>query len=112
MVAVASDCRHCQASAGYLREMAGSRAGRFKLILIGRSERDVRSFLTQNDLAVDAVVGADLRALGIWATPTYLVVDQNGQVQRSWVGKLSPEDELNLNKSMGFNPANRARGDE
>lgn len=56
------------------------------------AESDVRQYAQQNQLQLETIAGADLKALNVRGTPTMILVDKNGKVLDFWVGKLS-EDE-------------------
>jgi hypothetical protein len=60
----------------------------------------VHEFMTKNNLHFRSLADVPLERVHVNATPTLIFVDNNGRVERSWVGLLSPPEELELFKSL------------
>ena len=54
-----------------------------------RSLEESRNYLNKLGVSVSDVVQSSLRSVGVSGTPTLLLVDNEGSVTGSWVGKLS-----------------------
>jgi hypothetical protein len=53
----------------------------------------MQQHLAEHSIAVDHVTQSELNSLGIIGTPTVLIVDSHGVVQRAFLGKLVSRDE-------------------
>jgi hypothetical protein len=62
----------------------------------GRRAIRQAKYLADLGIAVDDVRQARLTSLGIRGTPTLLLVNKDGVVRSSWVGRLRPEKELEV----------------
>lgn len=98
-----SNCGACAQSASFYRDLSSlSRRVHF-VVLTPQSEPEIRAFLDQSSIRVDAVVSLADRST-IWkdfgSTPTALHLDARGRVLGRWVGKLSPAQELKLKETF------------
>ena len=60
----------------------------------------VRQFVTKDNLRMRSLATVPLEKLHVNATPTLILVDKQGRVERSWIGFLSPPEELDLIKCV------------
>lgn len=60
------------------------------MILSADPEPEIQAFLSEHAIVPDQTVNVSLRRVGVRATPTVLVIDSKGRVERSFVGQLSP----------------------
>ena len=116
VIGVKSTCKYCAASLPFFRRISGARGGRgtgISVIAISSEEPEItRGFLGKADVAVDQVLQVPLERLGIRGTPTVLLVDARGVVQKEFAGALSHEGEEALltalsGQAVGFSPATR-----
>lgn len=106
--ALSTNCRFCEENLPLYREaiLASRRTERFKVVLAFPQEAsDIDAFLARGGLtnaAAQSVVIArvDFGKIGIRATPTALVVGQEGLVRRTKVGKFNPEDGVRLIRDL------------
>lgn len=59
----------------------------------------VQQFMSKESLRVRSVAAVPLEKLRVNATPTLILVGSDGRVERSWVGLLSPPEQLELFKT-------------
>jgi len=59
-----------------------------------------KQYLSDLNVPINDVRQATFEALRVQGTPTLILVDQNGEVEQSWAGKLPPEQETELLKRM------------
>jgi hypothetical protein len=52
------------------------------------------AYLNQLGISVDEIREFRLDRIGVQGTPTIILVDRSGIVKKTWVGKLSPQEEL------------------
>lgn len=101
VLALNSSCHYCRESAPFYQKLAQARvtgADR-DLDMIALFQNDslaVRTFNTQLGLSIRSFSDVALEKLNIVATPTLLLVDRKGRVERAWVGVLTPRHELDV----------------
>jgi hypothetical protein len=89
VMAISTQCHFCRDSEPFYKELAEKSAGRVKLIAVlpqphGEAEQYVHRAIAPSI----QVVSTPLDSLGVTGTPTLLLVDGSGRVQKAWVGKL------------------------
>ena len=60
-------------------------------------------------VAIEDVRQARFRNLDIEGTPTLILVDQDGRVESKWLGKLSPQREVEVFRAIGVKDAEALR---
>jgi hypothetical protein len=94
VLVLSTRCHFCTESAPFFRRL-GERAGsnvKFLAVLrqpVAESER----YLSGEGLYFDEIRQALIGETGAAGTPTLLLVDQDGIVKRTWVGRLAPDKE-------------------
>jgi hypothetical protein len=101
-VVVQTECRFCAESMPFYRKLSGLRAGgRIQLVVLSQEAvTATESYLHQRELEVDRVgqlKGADLPVVG---TPTLLLIDKTGTVERSWLGRLTATQEKEVTEHI------------
>jgi hypothetical protein len=101
IIVTQSNCPVCKASAGFYRSILAQRdrlnANVRIVIAAPESDSEIDSYLRSENVRADAVVQIPRgRAAGIKVTPTIVVANDQGVVERTWVGwlKSSGEDGL------------------
>lgn len=96
VLALSDKCKFCSESAPFYQRLAQDLAQRSDVRLIALFPRDVdagKQYLAQLGVSVAQVIQAPLDTLQVRGTPTLVIVDNNGAVMQSWVGKLNSERE-------------------
>lgn len=90
-----SNCRFCSESMAFYRRLSAEVRPRNVQFVVagGEPEAVLSQYLASHQLAVDRVVSMATPPEGVRVTPTLAVLDKNGAVVQSWVGKLPTEDE-------------------
>jgi hypothetical protein len=99
VIAVRSTCKFCAASMPFFRRLAevGRNGAPMSLIAVSSEPAETtRYFLGKGGVAASQVFQRPLEPLGITATPTVLVADARGLVEKEYVGTLSPAQETEL----------------
>ncbi len=96
VLALNSRCRFCTESMPVYRELVrGREPGRVRVVAhSAEPEAQFRAYLAAQSLAVDVVLGPDSGRLPVHATPTALVVDRSGIVERIVTGRLGSIGDL------------------
>ena len=100
VLALNTGCHFCQDSAPfYQRLIHAQRLGADDLEIVAvfpNDEEVVQQLVKHERLTLRIVPGVPLEKLGVNGTPTLLLVDRNGRVERTWVGLLTPREELEV----------------
>ena len=102
LLVLSSDCRYCTESAPFYQRLTRETAGRADVHLIALFPQEVeegRKYLTNLGVSINELRQAAPGSTGAGGTPTLILVDAQGVVKNSWVGKLSaPEESEILNQ--------------
>jgi len=95
VLALSTGCHFCSESADFYQRLVPSATGHGTRVLavLPQPISDGRSYLDKLGIAASEVVQSPLSAVEVSATPTVLLVDSKGRIQKAWVGKLDPERE-------------------
>ena len=90
VLALSTTCHFCTDSAPFYQQLAHDKRGDVRIVaLFPQTVHEGRTYLENLGIKVDEVTQSPLNAVGAAATPTLLLVDRQGTVVDSWVGKLS-----------------------
>lgn len=98
LVVVRSDCRFCNDSAGFYRDILalrkhdGPRSLDVRFVSV-RDESDARAFIDKHSFKEATVeqMPPDFKER-LRSTPTLLFVGRDGTIRRSWIGTLTPSE--------------------
>ena len=96
VLALSDQCHFCSESAPFYQRLTAELAQRSDIKLIAvfpQQVGDSKQYLSKLGVPISDVRQATLDSLGVRGTPTVIIVDKNGKVQQSWVGRLSPDKE-------------------
>jgi hypothetical protein len=98
ILALSVNCRYCRASSEFYRRLLSLDGhNQFRPVaLFPQSQRDAQSYLDTEHILISKIIRADFQSLGVYATPTLILVDEVGKITASWIGKLSPEEEKDV----------------
>ncbi len=100
VLALNSGCHYCQDSAPFYQRLArAKRPGADDLDIVAVFPNDVeavRQLVKDEGLVIRSVPEVPLEKLGIVGFPTLLLVNGQGRVERTWVGLLTPRQELDV----------------
>lgn len=104
VLALNTGCDFCEQSAPFYQRLADAQEpGGNDLGIVAVFPNDaetVRQFMAKDNLRIRSLAELSLEKLHVNATPTLILVDDKGRVERSWIGALTPPDELELLKSL------------
>lgn len=102
VLALNTGCHFCEQSVPFYQKLADTQApGGNDLGIVAVFPNDaemVRRFMAKDNLRIRSVAEVPLDGLRVVATPTLILVDANGRVERFWVGMLTAQEELDLLK--------------
>ena len=102
VLAVSAGCRYCTESAPFYRRIsteASNQDGVGLVAVLPQPIDEARRYLSELGVSIESVSGR-LDTLGVSATPTLLLVDRDGAVRKSWVGKLPESAEAEVLASL------------
>lgn len=104
ILALSTNCHFCTESAPFYRRLAAKKetsANAFRLFTIFPQEIEAaEDYLKQNKVTPDAVFSLKQTNIDVNGTPTLLLVDSQGIVQKVWVGKLTESAEQEVLASL------------
>jgi hypothetical protein len=100
VMALSTQCHFCQESAPFYKELTSSPAVKAKRVVIvtvfPQQQGEAESFVKGNQMHADEVLSMPLQGLGTSSTPTLLLVDRTGKIERLWIGVLSRSQQKDL----------------
>ena len=92
-------CHFCTESAAFYQRLVRETEGRGSIHLIAvlpQAPDESRKYLDELGVAIEEVKQAQLDSIGVHGTPTLILVNNQGVVMTSWVGKLSADGEAEV----------------
>lgn len=94
LLALSTHCHFCTESTPFFRQLSEKPGRTFKIVaVLPESSAEAQTYLTREHVRVDQLKQMSLDKLGVIGTPTMLLLDKRGIVTKSWVGKLSQEEQ-------------------
>lgn len=102
VLALNTGCHFCEQSVPFYRSLGEKlEHGGIDLDLVAVFPNDpaqVWQFMSKESLRVRSVAAVPLEKLRVVVTPTLIIVDADGRVERSWIGALTAPEELDVLK--------------
>ena len=92
----------CTESAAFYQRLVQETVGRGDIHLIAvlpQAPDESKKYLDDLGVAIEEVKQANLDSIGVHGTPTLILVNDQGVVMTSWVGKLSADGETEVLRS-------------
>lgn len=90
VLALSTTCHFCTESAPFYQQLQRQKPNNVRIVaLFPQSVGDSRDYLNKLGVSVSDVVQSSLSSVGASGTPTLLLINYDGAVMDSWVGKLS-----------------------
>lgn len=94
--AISSTCHFCTESAPFYRQLAEAHESTQLIAVLPQAVSEGRRYLSGLGLEVDDVVQAPLNSINVSGTPTLLLVNRDGEVMGTWVGRLPADQEAEV----------------
>jgi hypothetical protein len=101
-------CHFCTDSAPLYQRLVKEMSGRSDVHLVAvlpQDPLDGKKYLDDLGVSISDVKQAELSSVGVSGTPTLILLNSKGVVEKSWVGKLPPEKETELLNQLQVNRA-------
>jgi hypothetical protein len=99
VLALSTKCHFCTESAPFYQRLVKETEGDMSPRLVGLFPEQTNNgdqYLHRVGVNLPEIRQSSFEKLGIMGTPTLLLINQDGIVQRVWVGKLTPEKETEV----------------
>lgn len=89
VLGISATCHFCKDSLPFYKQLASQVQGRVNVIaVLPQEQQEADAFLQNAGITGVRVVSQNLAKIGVYGTPTLLLVDGSGKVKASWVGEL------------------------
>lgn len=100
VLALSNTCRFCTESATFYQQLIRERGNVRTIAVLPQAVGESRKYLGGLNVRVDHIKQMTLQSIGVEGTPTLILLDRNGAVLDSWVGKLSSTDQSRVLSRM------------
>jgi hypothetical protein len=100
VLAISSACHFCTDSAPFYKTLVQNKKDTRVVAVLPQSLAEGTSYLQKLGVSVDEIKQLRLDKIGVQGTPTLLLLDGSGALKDFWVGKLTPDKEDNILKSL------------
>lgn len=108
VLALNTGCHFCEQSVPFYQKLASAQQPireDLEVVAVFPNDLDmVRRFMTRENLRIRSVSAVPLDKLRVEATPTIILVNSSGRVERSWFGTLTSRQELDVLKVALLSP--------
>ena len=92
LLALSTTCHFCSESAPFYQELQRQRTNGVRIVaVLPQPVNDGKNYLSKLGVQTDDVIQASLDSVGVSGTPTLILINHDGAVTDSWVGKLSDD---------------------
>jgi hypothetical protein len=103
VLALQKDCHFCTESANFYQRLVEHTRGRSGVKLVAvlpQTSDEASQYLKGLKIEIADIRQSSLATIGVRGTPTLILVDKDGTVKESWVGRLPPEREVEVLNSI------------
>jgi len=100
VLALSTGCHYCTDSAPFYRQLASIPRSTRLIALLPQPIAESRDYLRSLGVTVDDVKQVQFSSIKINGTPTLLLVNANGLVTKSWIGKLAEDQQKDVLKEI------------
>ena len=103
VLALQKDCKFCSASAPFYQRLIHDAREHGKVHLLAvlpSNDVESRDYLGRIGVSISEIRQAELSAIYVQGTPTLILVDRHGIVQRVWIGQLPSQREREVTNAV------------
>jgi hypothetical protein len=104
VLALNTHCKFCRESLPFYRRLLSTQGQPNRstqiAVIFPNTDSEVREFIEQAQLSVQAVAGQDFAKFQISGTPTLVLVGRDGKVRGLWAGELPAAGEKEVTSAM------------
>ncbi len=109
VLALRNGCHFCEASIPFYRRLAkleqSKQIGVHLIAVFPDDPGIVRQVVETQQLTIEVVAGFELGQVNVQATPTLMLVDEQGRVSKVWMGELPAAQEAEVIAAISKRPA-------
>jgi len=113
VLALRNGCHFCEASMPFYRKLAqleqSKQIGVHLVAVFPDNPGIVRQVVEAQQLTIETVAGFELGQVKVQATPTLMLVDEQGRVTKVWMGELPAAEEAEVIAAMSKPPAAQSK---
>ncbi len=88
VLGISENCHFCNESLPWYKDLTARLQGKVNVLaVLPQPQTEAENYLRAEGLSGAQVISANLDSIGVYATPTLLLVDSAGKVKSAWVGK-------------------------
>lgn len=102
LIVLKQGCPFCAESAGFYQKLI-SETNKNNVRVIAVLPQDIKEskkYLNELNIPIQEIRQSSLESINVSGVPTLALIDKNGVVTNTWIGKLTPEEELNVIKTL------------
>lgn len=97
LLVLSTTCHFCSESAPFYQQLVKERDANTRIVAVmPQPVSQGKDYLNRLGVTVDEIKQSPLSSVGIRGTPTLILIDSNGIVKESWVGKLPDSEEAKV----------------
>jgi hypothetical protein len=96
VLALSTTCHFCSESIPFYKRMIEKAGGNAVVAVFPQSVDEASAYLKTNGLTIATIKSATLDSIGVDGTPTVMMVDRQGNIVKSWRGKLDKNGEKDV----------------
>ena len=102
VLALSTTCAYCEASSGFYKRLVHSADQQHVPVFALFPQRvdEAQRYLNASQIRVSAVRQLSLDHVHVTGTPTLLLVDSRGVITDAWLGRLSPDEETAVTRTI------------
>lgn len=100
VLALSNTCRFCTESGPFYQRVAAASPRTRLVAVLPQAREEGRKYLEQLGVPVDEVLQAPLSSMNVNGTPTLLLVNSDGVITNTWIGKLTEAEQAELLKKI------------
>jgi len=90
VMAIQSSCHFCSESMAFYTELSRRKGASTRLVVVAPDDpATAKQYVTSHGFSPDAIATSDLPGMKVAGTPTLLLVNPSGVIERVWMGKLT-----------------------
>ena len=100
---LSDDCSYCTESSENIKRLVMKLKGKGNSNAVAIFPEDIaegKKYLEKMEIPIECVLKASLSSIGVRATPTVILVDDQAVVKKSWMGKIDLDKEQQIAKEL------------
>lgn len=96
VLAISSTCHYCSESTPFYQRLSKELGDTRLVVVMPQPVEEGQKYISKAGIAVEDVRQAQFTEIGVKGTPTLILVDDAGNIIKSWIGKLAESQEADV----------------